>query len=118
MEYVTHSEAIRHQRQSQILLLIEKDSEDTSYIIPGKLFEYMASNRPILAIGPEKSDVADILKNTHTGSYFLYHQKELIKKTILGMFLDFQNHKLRVDPKRIEQYSRKNLTSMLARLIK
>jgi len=118
MEYVTHSEAIRHQRQSQILLLIEKDSEDTSYIIPGKLFEYMASNRPILAIGPEKSDVADILKNTHTGSYFLYHQKELIKKTILGMFLDFQNHKLRVDPKRIEQYSRKNITSMLARLIK
>jgi hypothetical protein len=36
------------QRKSQVLLLIEIDSEDTKSIIPGKLFEYMVSNRPKL----------------------------------------------------------------------
>jgi hypothetical protein len=44
--YVSHGEAIAHQRRSQVLLLIEIDSEDTKYY-PGKLFEYMVSNRPI-----------------------------------------------------------------------
>jgi hypothetical protein len=30
-----HGEAIAHQRRSQVLLLIEIDSEDTKSIIPG-----------------------------------------------------------------------------------
>src|SRR5690606_3927316 len=38
--YVSHEEAIKAQRQSQVLLLVEIDSEDTKAIIPGKLFEY------------------------------------------------------------------------------
>jgi hypothetical protein len=38
------------QRKSQVLLLIEIDSEDTKSIIPGKLFEYMVSNRPKLLL--------------------------------------------------------------------
>jgi hypothetical protein len=32
--YVSHGEAIAHQRRSQVLLLIEIDSEDTKSIIP------------------------------------------------------------------------------------
>jgi hypothetical protein len=48
--YVSHGEAIAHQRRSQVLLLIEIDSEDTKSIIPGKLFEYMVSNRPIIEL--------------------------------------------------------------------
>ncbi len=54
--YLSHTEAIAHQRKSQVLLLIEIDSEDTKSIIPGKLFEYMVSERPIVAIGPKDSD--------------------------------------------------------------
>jgi hypothetical protein len=40
MGYVSHAEAIAHQRKSQVLLLIEIDSPETKSIIPGKLFEY------------------------------------------------------------------------------
>jgi glycosyltransferase involved in cell wall biosynthesis len=43
--YVSHSEAILHQRKSQVLLLIEIDSEQTKSIIPGKVFEYIISGR-------------------------------------------------------------------------
>ena len=39
--YLPHDEAIIEQRSSQVLLLIEIDSEETKCIIPGKLFEYI-----------------------------------------------------------------------------
>jgi hypothetical protein len=42
-------------------LLIEINSKETQSIIPGKLFEYMVSGRPIIAIGPNDSDFADII---------------------------------------------------------
>jgi galactitol-specific phosphotransferase system IIB component len=45
--YVSHNEAIVFQKKSQILLLIEINSPETKSIIPGKLFEYMVSERPI-----------------------------------------------------------------------
>ena len=60
--YVSHEAALLHQRTSQVLLLIEIDSEETKCIIPGKLFEYMVSERPILAIGPANSDFESIIK--------------------------------------------------------
>ena len=62
--YVSHKEAIIFQKKSQVLLLIEIDSEETKCIIPGKLFEYMVSNRPIIAIGPEDSDVEQIINGS------------------------------------------------------
>jgi hypothetical protein len=50
-------------------LLIEIDSPETKSIIPGKLFEYMVSNRPIIAIGPNGSDFAEIITETNTGIF-------------------------------------------------
>ena len=41
--YISHTEAIALQRQSQLLLLLEINHPKTEGIIPGKLFEYMAS---------------------------------------------------------------------------
>lgn len=115
--YVSHTEAIKYQRQSQVLLLIEIDSEDTKCIIPGKLFEYMVSTRPIFAIGPEGSDVSHILKTTNTGQYFLYNDYEGIKKTILELFYAFRSGELKSHGIGLQQYSRKALTSKLAELI-
>jgi hypothetical protein len=71
--YVSHGEAIAHQRRSQVLLLIEIDSEDTKSI-PGKLFEYMVSNRPIIGIGPKNSDFAEIT-TTNTGCFLTIQRK-------------------------------------------
>lgn len=115
--YLTHNEALRYQKTSQLLLLIEIDSEDTKCIIPGKLFEYLVSGRPILAIGPEDSDVADILNKTNTGNYFLYSEKEAIKKAIQDMFRLFQANNLNINAVQIEKYSRRYLTSKLATVI-
>lgn len=115
--YVNHKEAIKLQMQSRVLLLIEIDSEDTKAIIPGKLFEYMASETPILAIGPEDSDVEKILKSTNSGHYFYYNDSEKIKSQIMAYFEAYKNNTLTTHPIGLKQYSRKELTSKLAKLI-
>ena len=115
--YVSHLEAIAHQKKSQVLLLIEIDSEDTKSIIPGKLFEYMVSNRPIIAIGPKGSDFADIITQTNTGLFFEYTEKERLKKVIFDYYKLYLEGQLNANGVGLAQYSRKNLTKQLVQLL-
>ena len=115
--YVSHAEAIAHQKKSQVLLLIEIDSEDTKSIIPGKLFEYMVSNRPIIAIGPRDSDFAEIITNTNTGVFFDYSDKVKLKSVILDFYNQFLEGKLQSNGVGLQKFSRKNLTKELAQLL-
>ena len=115
--YVSHDEAQKAQLASQVLVLIEIDSEDTKAIIPGKLFEYMASGTPILAIGPKNSDVESIIKSTNTGVYFDYDSYSELKQQILLYFEAYKAKSLQVYGVGIEQYSRKSITKQLADLI-
>lgn len=115
--YVSHEEAIAHQRRSQVLLLIEIDSEETKSIIPGKLFEYMVSNRPIIAIGPNGSDFAEIITETNTGVFFNYSEKVKLKKLILDFYNQYLEGKLESHGVGLQQYSRKNLTEKLVKLL-
>jgi glycosyltransferase involved in cell wall biosynthesis len=115
--YVSHDDAIKAQMQSQVLLLIEIDSEDTKAIIPGKLFEYMISNTPILAIGPKDSDVERIIKSTNTGTYFFYEANNTLKSQILAYFNAYKENSLVTQPIGLKPYSRKELTKTLSELI-
>ena len=115
--YVSHQDAVNYQKQSQVLLLIEIDSEDTKCIIPGKLFEYMVSERPIIAIGPEEADVETIIKQTNTGNYFTYNDYESLKNLFLNHFKAFKDGNLHTQPIGLQKYHRKQLTKQLSELI-
>ena len=115
--YVSHQEALEHQRKSQVLLLIEINSEETKSIIPGKLFEYMVSERPIIAIGPQDSDFEKIITSTNTGVFFTYNEKEKLKALLLDYYRKYQNQSLKVHAIGLQQYSRKSLTEQLSKLI-
>lgn len=115
--YVSHKQAVIYQKKSQILLLIEVDSYDTKCIIPGKLFEYMASNRPIIAIGPKSSDVESIIRQTNTGHYFHYNDYNSLKSIILEHYKAYKNGTLQSHPIGLQKYSRKSLTKSLSKLI-
>jgi len=115
--YVSHLESIKYQKKSQLLLLIEIDSEDTKCIIPGKLFEYMVSNRPILSIGPKGSDVENIIKETNTGNYFNYDDYDSLKTIILEHYNAYKNKTLQTHSIGLQKYHRKALTESLSKLI-
>ena len=115
--YVSHQEALEHQRKSQVLLVIEINSNDTKSIIPGKLFEYMVSERPIIAIGPEGSDFAEIITVTNTGVFFTYNEKEKLKALLLEYYNLYSVQNLKVHAVGLQQYSRQHLTEELSKLI-
>jgi hypothetical protein len=113
--YVSHPEAVRRQQQSQILLLVEIDSEETRGIIPVKLFEYMAAKRPILALGPKLWEAGNIIRDTHSGATFDYTNRSQLKKLILEWYGLFKKGSLNIAPQGIENYSRRALTEQLAK---
>ena len=66
---VPRTEALRHQRESQVLLLLGIDVAIYSGGIPGKLFEYLAAGRPIVAFGGERGIVEELLAETGAGEF-------------------------------------------------
>jgi hypothetical protein len=116
--YVSHSDAIQIQQNSGVLLLIEIDSEDTKSIIPGKLFEYLAARRPILALGPEGSDIEGIINETKSGKFYNYSQTDALKSHLLELYSDFKRGSLKASSEGIEKYSRRDLTKRMAEIIK
>ncbi|MDR5590405.1 glycosyltransferase family 4 protein [Christiangramia sp. SM2212] len=115
--YVSHTKAVEMQRESAILLLIEIDSKETQGIIPGKIFEYLSANRPIIAIGPENWDAEKIILDTNAGKVFLYSDAEKIKSEIRSLFQKYTERKKLNESRNIEKYHRKELTGKLAKLI-
>lgn len=71
--YVDHSEAVKFMLGTTVLLLIIPDHQSNRSIITGKLFEYIASMKPILCVGPSDGDAAEILKESGHGMAFSYN---------------------------------------------
>ena len=117
MGYVSHGEAIAHQKKSQVLLLIEINSKETRSIIPGKLFEYMVSGRPIIAIGPNGSDFAEIITDTNTGVFFEYSEKAKLKNVISDYYNQYLDGKLQSNAVGLQKYSRRSLTKDLVEVL-
>jgi hypothetical protein len=108
----------KYQLETQVLLLCINNVPSARGIITGKIFEYLQAKRPILAIGPEDGDAAEILKNTNSGSIFGFENKQKLKQHILELYKDYKKNQLIVNSENIEQYHRRELTRKLAHLVR
>nr|WP_299067737.1 glycosyltransferase family 4 protein [uncultured Allomuricauda sp.] len=115
--YLSHSDVLKAQQKSQILLLLEVDSAETKGIIPGKLFEYLNAGRPILAIGPSEWEAGKIVQETNAGAVFSHTDTTALKDLLLTWFKTYQKGKLALNSKGIQQFHRKELTKALANYI-
>ena len=116
--YVPHKDAIKYQKSAQVLLVLIPNVYGNKGIITGKVFEYMAANRPILALGPINGDLQSILTNSNAGTIIDYDDYVKIKSVLIELYTKFKTQKLAITSKGIEKYHRRNLTKQLAAIIK
>ena len=115
--YQTHDVALKHMQNSTVLLITNFPQESSKGIIPGKIFEYLATGKTILSFGPKDADVEKILNETKAGKHFGYEEKENLKKFILESYENWKSETLNQNAENIEQFSRKNLTQKLVDLM-
>ncbi|WP_374464031.1 glycosyl transferase family 1 [Chryseobacterium sp.] len=115
--YLAHGKAVEEMQHSDMLLITNFPNESSKGIIPGKIFEYLASGKQILSFGPDKADVAKILEETQAGKHFGYQDTEIVKKFIQEKFNLWKNGDLLENTQHIDQFSRKNLTRQLTEIL-
>jgi len=114
--YISHEDVLKWYSKSSLLLLLTFESEIGKGNIPGKLFEYLAMNKPVIAFGHEDGDVAEILEQIEVGWNFEYQAGNVgaIKKTILESFNSLQNPNQNHE---FEKFNRESLTKRLVNLL-
>ena len=115
--YLKHDEALEEMQTSDVLLITNFPDESSKGIIPGKIFEYLATGKKILSFGPSEADVATILEKTKAGKHFGYSEKMELKKYILQLYQDWNNGNLKNETENISEFSRKNLTKKLSEIL-
>ena len=116
-DHLPHNEGLTELSSSQVLLLPLNDAPNVKGILPGKMYEYMALRRPILALGPTDADYAKILRETKSGVPLGFNDVEGIKKTLTQYFGLFKEKELIVQSGAFEKYSRKSLAEQFVNLI-
>jgi len=111
--YVNHTDAIRYMLNANLLLLIIPDHQSNKSIITGKIFEYIASGKPVLCLGPVDGDAAEIVKSSESGSTFDYNDKQAIEDFIFSI----SQHNFQQDKSKDLKYSRKELTRKITELL-
>ncbi|MDN3202824.1 glycosyltransferase family 4 protein [Algoriphagus sediminis] len=112
--YFSHEKVFEFYARADVLVLILTNTKNSKGNIPGKLFEYLSTGVPILALGDSDGDSAKILKDSGGGEV-LAHQDELgIQRAIRRHFLDEEKTCDKTD---LEKFSRKNLTKKLASIL-
>ena len=116
MGYQPHAVAVEQQRKASLLILPLRKEPEYKAVLPGKLFEYLASWRPVLGIGQTDGAMSMILNNTKTGLVLNWDDKMSIEKYIDICWKDHLNGHLSVEDADISQFTRRNLTRRMAQL--
>lgn len=113
--YVPHNVCIQHQMAADVLVLIEGSGRGANAFYTGKIFEYMNTNRPVLAVLPEGC-AADLVKESKIGIVANTDNVDEIKGIIKEYYDKWCNGTLDFAPDRnvIENFERKKLTEKLA----
>ena len=116
MGYQPHAVAVEQQRKASLLILPLRKEPEYKAVLPGKLFEYLASWRPVLGIGQPDGAMSMILNTTKTGFVLDWEDRRSIARFIDLCWKNHLEGRLTVDDADISQFTRRNLTHRMAQL--
>jgi glycosyltransferase involved in cell wall biosynthesis len=107
---VAHSEIVTIQKKAAYLLLLTINQKNSEGILTGKLFEYLATLKPVIGFGPTNGDAARILNECNAGKMISFSAD-------IDEIESFFNSTYNSDEAKIKKYHRRSLTEKLANVL-
>ena len=115
---VTHEKSVQMLMDSDALLLLIPNVKNDKGILTGKLFEYLASRKPVIAVGPVDGDAAMILKECNAGKMFSRNEEDKIADYISELAQrKLNNEDVSNDDESFKKYSRRAQAEELSKII-
>ncbi|MEE0235001.1 MAG: glycosyltransferase family 4 protein [Bacteroidales bacterium] len=114
MGYQPHSVAVEQQRQASLLILPLRKEPEYKAVLPGKLFEYLASQRPILGIGQPDGAMAMIVNETRTGTVIDWEDRKGLTQYIEQCWERHLEGRLNTEGADLSRFTRRSLTRRMA----
>lgn len=115
--YKDHRIAVKEQRNASMLILPLRREPEYASALPGKLFEYLASRRPVIGIGQPDSAMADIVKESRAGRVFDWEDGTSIKGYVDECWERFKAGSLDDNDCDISRFDRKTLAGEYVKLM-
>ena len=116
---VSHKEAVIEMMKATVLLFSIANEGNVRALISGKIFEYLATGLPILALGSAQSGAAEVISQAAMGSMVPHDDAEGIQESLRKAYVDWKGN----GKKPVKalgngtQYSRRALTGELVTLL-
>jgi hypothetical protein len=115
---ILREESIFQQRKAQVLLLLTWNHPGEKGVYTGKLFDYLAAQRPILAIGIPGSVIEELFKSTKVGTYV-----SCVEELKIAILSYYQEYKLtgkvayKGNLTEIDKYSHREMARQFAKVL-
>ena len=110
---LSHAEAVALMRSANIVYL-SHGNPDRQWVIPGKLYEYLASGTPVLALTDPEKETAQIIRNVGGGIAVSPSDPDALNQTLIDAI---RRGSLTVPPRNsdmLASFERRQLTKKLA----
>jgi glycosyltransferase involved in cell wall biosynthesis len=122
IDYAPRRESLRLQRDSDVLLLLIPDAGGRGRgILSGKVFEYLAAERPILALVPPDGAAAQLIRETDAGVVAAPDDVPAIREALFALHARWRDGQLEgkpLSPEWHERLSRASRVEDLADLLR
>jgi glycosyltransferase involved in cell wall biosynthesis len=113
--YLPHRKSIACLLESDLLLLIIGDVPGSQVVFTGKIFEYLAAKKPILALTPDGA-AADLIRTAEAGEVVAPDDINAITNHLSAFYSSWERGSIVVNSRSdiIQRYDRRLLTQRLA----
>lgn len=119
IQYVPHEQSVAYALSSDALLIIVDDTKESAEIVPGKVYEYLGSGRPIIGIAPVGSAVEDLIHSVDGGRCTSQDNVQQLARIVLEFFDHWKNNTEPLVRKLedINKFERRESAKHLARIL-
>lgn len=85
---ISRTDAIKEQWRSQVLLLLSWNDPREAGVLTGKIFEYLAAGRPVIALGYSHGAISNLLSDTRAG--IVPENDEELEKILFAFYSQYK----------------------------